>query len=405
MVKLSGFATSGARFNADSDRTNFNCNRDPQNSKSQKDENAAFGITCVLPLQYDMKTYSNLYKELCSLENLELAFNKAKKRKSRKNYVKEFEDNLEKELLLLHKELTTYIYEPRPLKRFIIRDPKTRTIHASDFRDRVVHHALVNTLNPIFEPTFIYDSYASRKNKGTHKAIERFDSFKRKITNNGRLVKNPHDNNSVIGYALKADIRHYFDTVNHEILLNILKRKIKDENVMWLIKKILDNFDAKIEGRGMPLGNLTSQFFANIYLNKLDYFVKHRLKTKYYLRYVDDFVILHDNLKILEEYKEKIEEYLKNLGLELHPDKSKILTLKAGVTALGYRNFYCYKLLRISNKRKFEKTLDKKMQYCNEGFLSKNNILNYMQGWFGYAQWANTYEYRKEITNKINSIG
>ena len=405
MVKLDGFATSVARFNADSDRANLNCNEDPQNSKSDKDENASLGITHNLsPVYHPMKTYKNLYKELCSLENLERAFKKAKKRKSKKHYIIEFEGNLEEELNNLHHELASFTYQPRPLIRFIIRDPKTRTIHASDFRDKVVYHALVNVLNPIFEPIFIFDSYASRKNKGTHKAIQRFDCFKRKVTNNGQLIKNPYGNNSVVGYVLKADIRHYFDTVDHEILLNILRRKIKDKDVMWLVKKILDNFDAKIKGKGMPLGNLTSQFFANIYLNELDQFVKHELKAKYYMRYVDDFIILHDNLAVLEEYKEKIEYCIKNLGLELHPEKSKIMPLKAGVTALGYRNFYHYKLLRISNKRKFEKYFHKKLQYYREGFLSKNDILKYLQGWFGYAQWANTYKYRKEIVNKIDDI-
>ena len=130
MVKLGGFATSAARFNANSDMANLNCNDDPQNSKSEKDENASLGITYALPLRFYMKTYKCLYRKICSLENLKLAFYKARMRKSKKNYVREFEENLEKELIQLHKELTTFTYEPRPLKRCIIRDPKTRTIHA-----------------------------------------------------------------------------------------------------------------------------------------------------------------------------------------------------------------------------------------------------------------------------------
>ena len=256
MVKLGGFATSAARFNANSDMANLNCNDDPQNSKSEKDENASLGITYALPLRFYMKTYKCLYRKICSLENLELAFYKARMRKSKKNYVREFEENLEKELIQLHKELTTFTYEPRPLKRCIIRDPKTRTIHASDFRDRVVYHALVSILEPIFEKIFIYGSYASRKNKGTHKAIGRFGYFKRKVAKNGKLVKNPHDNNPVIGYALKADIRHYFDSVDHQILIRILRNRIKDENVVLLVQKILNNFDAEIKGKGMPLSEI-----------------------------------------------------------------------------------------------------------------------------------------------------
>ncbi|MEK6951448.1 MAG: reverse transcriptase/maturase family protein, partial [Nanoarchaeota archaeon] len=254
------------------------------------------------------------------------------------HYVIEFSKNKTNNLLQLKNELETFTYKPSPLKRFIIRDPKTRTIHASAFRDRVVYHAVVNILEPIFEKIFIYDSYASRKNKGTHKAIIRFDEFKRKISKNGKLIKNAKNNNIVQGYVLKADITHYFQTVDHEILLSIIKEKIKDENIIWLIKQILNNFDTEIKGRGMPLGNLTSQFFANVYLNKLDYFVKHKLKAKYYIRYVDDFVILHHNKETLEEYKLSIDKFLReNLKLELHPDKSKIIPLKNGINFLGYR--------------------------------------------------------------------
>ena len=183
MVRLGGSATTVARFNANTDRVNLNCNRNLQNSKSQGDENPAFGITQVC--QKDilmMKTYRNLYGKLCSLDNPERAFRKARKRKAKQRCVKKFEENLEKELLTLKRELETFSYNPQPLKRFIIRAPKTRTIHASAFRDKVVHHALVNVIEPIFEPIFIVDSYANRKNKGTLKAVLKFDEFKRKIS-------------------------------------------------------------------------------------------------------------------------------------------------------------------------------------------------------------------------------
>ena len=156
------------------------------------------------------------------------------------------------------------------------------------------------------------------------------------------------------GYTLKADIKHYFETVDHKILLDIIKSKIKDKKIIWLIKQILDNFNTKIKGKGMPLGNLTSQFFANVYLNELDYFIKHKLREKYYIRYVDDFVVLHKNKKILEIYKEKINNYLlKHLKLELHKDKSKIIPLKNGVDLLGYRVFGYYKLLRKRNLKQY----------------------------------------------------
>ncbi len=329
-----------------------------------------------------------------------MSFKKAKKGKTNKEYVIKFEENLNEELKQLQEELRNLTYKPRKLNRFVIRDPKTRTIHSSDFRDRVVYHALVNVLEPIFEKIFIYDSYANRKNKGTHNAILRFDQFKREVSNNGKLVNNAFDNNLIIGYVLKADIKKYFETVIHEILLNIIGEKIKDKKVIWLIEQILNNY--YIKRKGMPLGNLTSQFFANIYLNKFDYFVKHNLKAKYYIRYVDDFVILHKNMKVLEHCKEEIEKYLKNkLKLELHPDKSKIMPLSDGIIFLGYKIFYYYKLLKKSNKRKFEREFEWKLQLFNDGIISDNEFVSILKGWFGYAIWANTYKLRKGIIEKL----
>ncbi len=188
-----------------------------------------------------MKTYNKLYEKLCSYNNLKLAFRKARKGKTLKPYVIRFEKNLKQNLLQLQFELLTFSYQPRPLKPFVIRDPKTRKICKSIFRDRVIHHALVNVIEPIFEPTFICDSYASRIGKGTLKAIERFDCFKRRVSYNGKKLKGINDKNYVAGYCLKADVKRYFDTVDHKILLNMLGRKVKDDNVLWLISTILAN--------------------------------------------------------------------------------------------------------------------------------------------------------------------
>ena len=225
----------------------------------------------------------NLYPEIYSMKNLILAWKKARKGKTQKDYVIEFEKNLRANLRALHYELRFQIYKPKPLKTFILRDPKTRKISKSDFRDRIVHHALIRILEPIFDKTFIYDSCANRKDKGSLFALNRLNLFKKKTTNNLKTEL----------FCLKADIKHYFQEVNHNILLNIIKKKIKDERVVWLIKRILENnVSDNPTGKGMPLGNLTSQFLANLYLNDLDYFVKHQLKVKYYIRYVDDFILL-----------------------------------------------------------------------------------------------------------------
>jgi len=351
-----------------------------------------------------MKTYNNLYDKLCSYDNLMKAFKKARKGKSKKWYVNRFENNLENNLLQLKYELETLTYYPKLLKRFIIRDPKTRVIHASHFRDRIVHHALCNVIEPIFDKTFIYDSYANRKRKGTHAGLKRFDYFKRKVSQNGKLVRNAKDNNMVVAYVLKADIKHYFDTVDHDILINIIKRKIKDESIIWLIQKILDNHDFKILNKGMPIGNLTSQFFANVYLNELDYFIKHKLKAKYYLRYVDDFVILHRSKEALEDYKIQINEFLKTIKLELHPEKSRVIPLHNCVSLLGFRIFYHYKLPRKSNIRKFERKMVDLIGKYKRGKIDKEKLMESIEGWCAYARHGNTYKFRKKYNSPLQLI-
>ena len=351
-----------------------------------------------------MKTHKNLYAEICSPENLVLAYRKARKGKSKKQYVKEFEANLDENLQKLRHDLETQTYEPRELRRFILRDPKTRVVYSSDFRDRIVHHALCSIVEPIFEKTFIYDSYANRKGKGTHAALKRFDQFKRKVTQNGRLVKNAADDNMVIGHVLKADIKHYFDTVDHKVLLSLIRRKIKDEKVLWLARKIIENHECKIPGKGMPIGNLTSQLFANIYLNGLDHFVKEELKAKYYLRYMDDFVILHRNERTLKIHKSMIDEFLKTIKLELHAEKSKVFPLHHGVNLLGFRAFYHYKLLKKSNIRAIKKRLQKFEGLHKTGNLSYEEIMESTEGWFAYAKTGNTFKLRRNILKNLDSI-
>jgi retron-type reverse transcriptase len=344
-----------------------------------------------------MKQYKHLYEKVCSLDNLRFAFKKAKKGKSKRKYVIEFEADLENELNKLKEELESLTYQPKPLKTFVIRDPKTRVISASDFRDRVVHHALCNVIEPIFDKTFIHDCYANRKKKGTLAALQRFNSFMRKVTRNGKLVKNAINNNKVVGYALKADIKHYFDTVDHEVLMKIIGKKINDDKVLWLARKILENHNGKIPGKGMPIGNLTSQFFANLYLNELDYYAKHVLKDKFYLRYVDDFVILHRSKEKLILYKWLISNFLKSAKLELHQEKSKIAPLRNGINLLGYRVFYHYKLLRKSNMLKASNKLGQLCNLLKERKVSAEYTIQSLNGWLAYAKVGNTYRMRKKM--------
>ncbi|MFH1630789.1 MAG: reverse transcriptase/maturase family protein [Candidatus Aenigmatarchaeota archaeon] len=350
-----------------------------------------------------MKTYSNLYPRICSIENLHVAFRKARKGKNNRSYVKKFEADLANNLRNLQTDLMRLTYSPAPPKVFAIRDPKSRIISAPNFRDRIVHHAIHNIIQSIFEKAFIYDSFANQIDKGTHKAIERFDKFKRKVSGNGKLIRNSRYTNQAKGYVLKADIRHYFDTVDHETLMKIINRKIKDKFVVWLIRTVLNNHNTG--GRGMPLGNLTSQFFANVYLNELDYFVKHGLRTKYYIRYVDDFVILHISRRVLKYYQNQIDEFLRSrLRIELHPDKTKIFPIYHGTSFLGFRVYYYHKLLKKSNVRHFRIRLDWLIQLYRSGDISDQTLNDSVAGWMEYARYGNTWKMRKDVSCQLNSI-
>jgi len=216
-----------------------------------------------------------------------------------------------------------------------------------------VHHLISKHLNRICDKTFIFDSYSCRIDKGTHKAVSRLKQFSLK---QGR-------NNKFNFYCLKCDIKRFFDSVDHNILIGILKRKVKDRDILSLIREIVGSFQAQV-GKGIPLGNLTSQYFANIYLNELDQFVKHGLKVKYYLRYTDDFVILNKDKDYLENLINPIENFLKNrLNLSLHPDKIMIRKYNQGFDFLGYVTLPYYRVLRTKTKqRMFRKVNQKNIQ-------------------------------------------
>jgi len=342
-----------------------------------------------------MKTYNDFYPQLCSYKNLYRAFKKARKGKTLKQYVIDFEANLKENLLQLRVDLLFHSYNPQPLKTFIIRDPKIRKISKAEFRDRIVHHALVNILEPIYENIFIHDSFANRIGKGTLNAIKRFDNFKTKVSKN----------NTKQCFVLKADIRHYFNTIDHDILSSIISRKIKDKNVIFLIKKILANYSSESKEKGMPLGNLTSQFLANVYLNELDQFVKHQLKATYYIRYVDDFVILSRNKALLETYRQKISFFLlSNLHIQLHPTKSKISPLSCGIDFLGFRIFYHHKLLRKSNLRRFKKKPVILKEKLDNQQLAYDTVYDTMLGSIAYARQANTYTIRKRLLSQFDKL-
>jgi retron-type reverse transcriptase len=240
-------------------------------------------------------------------------------------------------------------------------------------------------LYKLFDSSFIYDSYSCRLGKGTHKGIARLEVFTRKVS----------QNHTVGCWALKCDIKKFFASVDHKVLLNLLKEKIRDEDIIWLLKQIIDSFYSdKGEGKGMPLGNLTSQVFANIYLNELDQFVKHKLKAKYYIRYADDFLFLSKDKELLLEYVDELRRFLNSkLKLKLHPNKIIFRKLEWGIDFLGYVVLPHYIMPRTKTKKRIFKKIKEK--------VSSENFNQSMQSYLGYLGHANSFKIIQEFKNRI----
>jgi len=332
------------------------------------------------------------YEEIISLENLFLAWKEFKKGKIKKIDVWKFSLFLEQNVSKLHEELKSRKYNHSPYISFYINDPKLRHIHKACVRDRVLHHAIFRILYSLFDKSFIFDSYSCRINKGTHKAIDRLNHFARK----------ENQNNTKTIYLLKLDIKKFFDSVDHNILLFLIKKKIKDKNTIWLIKTIIDSFSTNY-GRGIPLGNITSQLFANIYLNKLDYFIKYNLRIKYYIRYCDDFVMINKDKEYLESIIPIINNFLrKELKLSLHPNKIIIKKYHQGIDFLGYVSFPEYRLLRTKTKIRMFKKIKRKKRELSKGLISESSFNQTLQSYLGVLKHCNGYELEKKIIRDID---
>jgi len=337
------------------------------------------------------KVFHNIFDELITLENLFLSWQEFKRGKSKRKDVQEFEFNLEDNIFQLHQELKESKYRHSKYHSFYICDPKLRHIHKAAVKDRVVHHLVSKIFQQIYDRSFIYDSYSCRLGKGTHKAVNRLRKFSLKESQNNK-------NNF---YVLKCDIRKFFDNVDHQILVALLKKRIKDERFLWLIKEIVFSFET-LPGKGIPLGNLTSQYFANIYLNELDQFIKHKLRIKYYIRYTDDFVILDENRKKLEELVMPINNFLlRRLKLSLHPEKIIIRKFSQGADFLGYVSFPHFRVLRTKTKRRIFRKILRKIQMLKIGDIAEDSFHQSVQSYFGVLSHANCYKIRKELENKI----
>jgi retron-type reverse transcriptase len=288
------------------------------------------------------------YDDIISLDNLLEAWSELIVGKKKRKDIQVFKLYLMDNIFNLHTDLKNKTYMHGGYEAFNISDPKPRSIHKATVRDRLVHHAIYRSLYTFFDRTFISDSYSCRLSKGTHKAINRFRSFSYIVSKNHTKTV----------FVLKCDIRKFFASVNHKILTEIIESYIPDKDITLLIKKIIDSFYSTKEGVGLPLGNLTSQLLVNIYMNKFDQIVKHKLKIKYYIRYADDFVIFSQNKEYLEKQILEIKDFLCNtLKLTLHPDKISIKTIASGVDYLGWVNFPDHRVLRTVTRRRMFKNI------------------------------------------------
>lgn len=323
-----------------------------------------------------------------------MAWDEFKKGKRRKKDVRKFEYNLRSNILQLHEELKLRTYSHSDYTSFFIKDPKLRHIHKACVKDRVLHHAVFRVLYPIFDKTFIFDSYSCRINKGTHRAVNRLNFFARKVG----------ENNTKTCYILKCDIRKFFDSISHEILINLIKKKVKDENTIWLIAEIVKSYFVKTN-TGIPLGNITSQLFANIYLNELDYFIKQKLLVKHYVRYCDDFVILRGSREYLENLVFKIQFFLsENLKLSLHQDKIIIRKYHQGVDFLGYVSFPYFRILRLKTKKRMFRNIKIKIDLLKTGKIAAENFNQTVQSYFGVLKHCDSYNLKIKIIQNYGFI-
>jgi len=343
-----------------------------------------------------MKIYKNIFNKIISLENLFSAWDKFKSDKQKKRDVQRFEWQLEENIFQLHRDLKYRRYKHGAYSSFYIRDPKQRHIHKAIVRDRILHHAVFSVFNPIFEPTFISNSLSCRIDKGTHKGIDILDKTLRQISSNSFKPC----------FALKCDIKKFFGTVDHSILLSIISKRIKDADAMWLLEEIIESFISQystiFERKGLPIGNLTSQLFANIYLNEFDQFVKHKLKIKHYIRYTDDFVIGAEDKLYLENLIKPIRSFLSDkLVLELHPKKVTIRKFHQGIDFLGYIVLPHHRLLRTKTRQRIFRKLKKRVNEYKTGVINKQTLEQSLQSYLGVLSHANTYNLSDKLRNQF----
>lgn len=348
------------------------------------------------------RTYRNLYPDVCSFANLHLAWSKARRGKRGRPEVAAFEYHAESNLLRLQEALLAERYRPAGYRSFHIHEPKRRLISAAPFRDRVVHHALCNVTEPIFERGFIHDSYANRVGKGTHRALDRCTAYMRRYR-----------------YVLPCDVRRFFPSIDHAVLRAVIARKITDPAVMRLVEAILasgggvldeeyqmawfpgDDLMAAGRPRGLPIGNLTSQIWANVYLDSLDHFIKRRLNCRAYIRYVDDFLLFHDDRRTLWQWRSAMIEHLAGLRLELHANRCQARPVVDGVGFLGFTVFPSHRRLRRHKAVYARRQMKQSLQAYLGGMIGRDQLNARLRGWVNHARYGSTYGLRRSVLGSL----
>jgi hypothetical protein len=338
------------------------------------------------------------FDALTAWDNLWLAYRLAARGKRRGDSAAGFEQQVADRLIRLQDELRCKTYRPGGYCHFFIHEPKRRKISAAPFRDRVVHHALCNLIEPIFEAHFIAHSYANRAGKGTHRAIDRLQQWAQRYR-----------------YVLRMDVVQHFPSLDHQILYHKLARHLKNHDVLWLIDTILtsgigvleeeystvyfpcDDLFAACRPRGLPIGNLTSQFWSNVYLNDFDWFVQRALGCDAYLRYVDDFALFSDSKRTLWVWKQAIIERLAKDRLRIHESQAQVLPTRCGIPWLGFVVYPTHRLLKRRNAVDFSRRFERNLQAYRTGRISFAELDASVQGWINHVRYADTWGLREQI--------
>lgn len=331
------------------------------------------------------------FQAMISVESLFNAWNEFRRGKGKRIDVQEFGRNVERNIFRLHRELIAKTYKHSPYSSFFIQDPKERHIRKACVRDRLVHQAVYTVLTQIFEPRFINDLHSSRLGKGTHAGVNTLQKMIRKVSRNFTRSC----------WALKCDVRKFYDSVDHGVLINLLAKVLDDEDAMWLIREIVGSFHHEgTPGKGLPIGNLTSQIFTNIYLNELDQFLKQRHRIKYYARFADDFVILSESKVALKNILPAIEEFLNiNLKIQLHPKKISLRPLHQGIDFLGYVTLPHHRVLRTTTKRRMKRKMRRRLSECIAGEIDESSMNQTLQSYLGMMSHGNCFELANDIKN------